>query len=285
MNIKTSLQRNPSKPSYLVLLVSLSIHIGFILLIALAAKESPIESIVTVDEQAPLKSYIFIPKPLPKVSEAPEIERVELELKSTTNSIEQTAVPKEIEMIDKMDTIIPADSIVESTAIDQSPLVEQTPIVDLPLKNEAKEVRVLTNNAKNTERTLMSDTEAKYKSLISEHLSTYRSNYSQQQAQEYRTLKKSPIIDTTNSLSNTDIELTAPIVNVNCNDTGSQVVALISGLMNGTVKCQSNNTFQGYIDQRLNPVMKKAVNPPKIANKVALKPVNYSEENNSDDVN
>lgn len=279
MNIKTSIQSKPSKPTYLVLLVSLSIHIGFILLIALAAKKSPLESTITISEQTPLKSYIFTSTPLPKVSISPEIEKTEVDAESTASAIEQNAVPQEMRTIDIIDTIIETDSIT------QSPPVEQTPIDESPLINEIKEVSVLTSHSENAATTMISDTEAKYKSLISKHLATYRSEYSQQQAQEYRALKKSPIIDTTNSPNTADKLLTAPIVNVNCNNTGSQVVALISGLLNGTVKCENNNSFQGYIDQRLNPITIKAVNPPKITDKVTLKPLNYSEENNSDDVN
>jgi hypothetical protein len=285
LNTKISIQSKPSKPTYIVLLVSLSIHLGFILLIALAAKKSPLESTITVNEQTPLKSYIFTPKPLPKVSKPPEIEQVEVDSESTKSTIEQIAVPQETKPIDTIDTIIPADFTAQSDSVEQPPSVEQAPIDELPLKTESKKVNFLTNNAIKAETTLMSDTEAKYKSLIAKHLTTYHSNYSQQQAQQYRTLKKSPIIDTTNSANPSDIELTAPIVNVNCNNTGSQVVALISGLMNGTVKCESNNSFQTYIDQRLSPIPKKAGNLPKIANKVTLKSVNYSEENNSDDVN
>lgn len=279
MNIKTSIQSKPSKPTYLVLLVSLSIHIGFILLIAFAAKKSPLESPIAVSEQTPLKSYIFTSTPLPKVSISPEIEKTEVDAESTASAIEQNAVPQEMRTIDIIDTIIETDSIT------QSPPVEQTPIDESPLINEIKEVSVLTSHSENAATTMISDTEAKYKSLISKHLATYRSEYSQQQAQEYRALKKSPIIDTTNSPNTADKLLTAPIVNVNCNNTGSQVVALISGLLNGTVKCENNNSFQGYIDQRLNPITIKAVNPPKITDKVTLKPLNYSEENNSDDVN
>jgi hypothetical protein len=279
LNIKTSIQSKPSKPTYLVLLVSLSIHIGFILLIALAAKKSPLESPIAVSKQTPLKSYIFTSTPLPKVSISPEIEKTEVDAESTASAIEQNAVPQEMRTIDMIDTIIEADSIT------QSPPVEQTPIDESPLIDEVKEVSILTSHSENAATTMISDTEAKYKSLISKHLATYRSEYSQQQAQEYRALKKSPIIDTTNSINTTDKLFTAPIMNVNCNNTGSQVVALISGLLNGTVKCENNNSFQGYIDQRLNPITIKAVNPPKITDKVTLKPLNYSEENNSDDVN
>ena len=278
MNIKTSiLQRKQSKPTYLVLLVSLSVHIGFILLIALATKESNLESVVTVNKELPLKSYIFIPKPLPDVSKPPEIQQSNSDLK--ISAIEQNVVLEKIKMIKSAEPVNQADSIAHST------LIEQTPISDLQAKNEPKEVRIVVSNSKNSETTIMSDIDAKYKTLISKHLANYHSNYSEQQAQEYRTLKKSPIIDTTNSTNTNEMVLEAPIVSVNCNNTGTQVVALISGLMNGTVKCERNNSFQGYIDQRLNPNAIKAINPPKITDKVTLKSVNYAGEENSDDVN
>lgn len=260
-------------------------HLGLILLIALAATNRPLESLVNVDKRnaAALKSYIFIPKPQTVLSKPPASERAEVDAESKQKVVEQNVILEKIPLTEVIETINQAEPIVQSAS--KSSLINKAPIKESPLKDEPKEVSVLRTSTDRSETTIVTDIDAKYRSLISKHLANYHSNYSQQQAQEYRALQKSPIIDSTSSTNTNDIVLEAPIVSVDCNNTGSQVVAVISGLLNGTVKCESNNSFQSYIDQRLNAIAKKDINPPKITNKVTLKPVDYDVEDNSDVVN
>lgn len=282
MNIKPStLQKQPSKPPYLILLVSLLLHLGIVLLIALAATKPPLESKVNLDKQIEpaLKSYIFIPKAKSEVEDLSKPLQTELDSLPYQPLVDQIIETKKVEPPKEIEKAIQVEQVA------QSPLVQDNLIDQQPLEKEANKTRVLTSNSDISETTIVSDADSKYKALVSKHLADYHSNYSQQQAQEYRSLKKSPIITTSNSINTNEAAIVAPIINVDCNNTGSQVIAVISGLMNGTVKCESNNNFQKYIDQRLNPIPIKEKNPPKITNKVTLKAVEYVQEENSDDVN
>jgi hypothetical protein len=245
LNIKTSnVLKKPIKPTPIILLVSLVVHIGLIALVSLVVINKPAINDINNEKPSPpaLQSYLLIPKPSPQLNahtenkQAPVIVKPAIEIKQEEAIIEK---PKERKVLENT-----------KHTVDR---VSDLPLIPPPIKQTGQQSTKLNN------QTLIfkSNTDQKYGALISKHLINYNAAYSQQQAQEYRALSTSPLIDSANAVNTQTIVLQRPVLEINCNNTGSQVLAAISGLMNGTVSCANNDTFQFYIDQRLNAHTKK----------------------------
>lgn len=227
-----------------------------------------------------LKSYLFIPSLLPdkikSEDKQEDIVKLEANIEAKPNQVIQKA---DVDIAEKIES---GKSIKQSEFNVSSVLIDASSFADSTLNKIPSKPIVITSESDSSKPIVVSSSDQKLGKLVKRHLKNYHTSYSQQQAQEYRTLQTSPVIDTVNALNTTSIDLKRPVVKVDCNNTGIQVLATISGLMNGTVKCGSNNNFQFYIDQRLHPLQEKVTQPTIITNKATLKPLNYSEEASSE---
>lgn len=282
MNLKiATIQQKLFKPTSVLLLISLAAHIGLILLIVLAAKDKPFINDRHNDKQttATLKSYLLIPKLSSKLQAPLENEKGLIVSKPTRQTVQEKL---NVENDMKKQAKEAQTSIVRNSETDSQIIPIDQITLDKVSLNKPLPEKISTNNPSTQ---IMSSIDQKYGALVTKHLTNYNARYSQTQAQKYRTLKSSPVIDTANAINTTDIVMKPALVSVDCSSTSSQVIAVISGLMNGTVKCRGNNNFQLYIDQRLNPVAIKVLKPAMITNKAALKPIDYAEDGSSEVVN
>lgn len=202
-----------------------------------------------------LKSFIIYPSPKPKptIIEKPiEVQTPDnTELKFRAKNMQQSNDNVIVNKVKNKETIGGNLTDTQQSNSENKPNIA-------PIQNDQKQAQknpVVISEIGTTD-------EQKYHSLVTKHLKNYHNLYSQQQAKEYRELKTSPIIDTVNLFDSTGETLRLPEVKINCNNGGKELLVAISTLLSGTMKCNTNNEFQHYIDKRLQSQLENPINTP-----------------------
>jgi hypothetical protein len=197
-------------------------------------------------KQAPIvKSYLYksvvVAPPIEIESQAivPDIIDTAPDNVSPNNSTKpQANLTTTNDARDPVSTVNPTKTIEtakESTPINAKDMVPLSPTTVLTSDSSTKSIML----------------EPPLQQMVAKHLQGIQSDYSQQQALERRQQKISPTINTETAVDTfLPLEI-APTVTVDCGNSAKKVLANISTVTGGRVKCRTSNQFQSFIDKRL----------------------------------
>lgn len=240
--------------TFKLLAVSILLHSFIIVIFVLTAREQ--KAPIPISKTVTLKSYLYKPNVVKEKFEppaqilipeivgsedkkfAPEGKKPELREVTTTSAtaqLDQKNKPIVLPEYEKIEAALKEAALKEALA--QKP-------------NQVSSPTILTN--KNPlSPTLSTITQNPYQQLITKQLQSFQNQYSQSQAEEYRQLKTSPVINTQTAVNTFTPREVAPNIHVDCNSSLKKALANIAIVTNGRVRCRNNNQFQQFIDKRL----------------------------------
>lgn len=192
---------------------------------------------------SPLKSYLFVP-----LKASIEINKNDL------------ISAQQLEKVSKLEAV-PSPKVEQPSQISTQQIDIPPPAIPDVKSNEAV---VLTNqNNKTISRTFdkaeMQTSKHVKQALLQQINKAATQALADQASKDHEKTKLSPNINTLTSKDTWELPEVAPKKLVDCSSAGKQVMAALSGLANGTLRCRDNSNFKKYIDKHLNKTDKKTV--------------------------
>jgi len=217
-----AIARKKYKPKRAFIVVSVLAHILVIALIVLF--KPTVTSIVANSQTKPVKSYLIVKSPAKPIAIRHEDNSI-----ADIVPLEEAAEPAQVKSEPEAD-VIQSDQ-------QPSPIASQSEMTTASSPSNNKPQQKLNNAIQRYQSNLH---QAKVQKMAEEAARAY------QQAKTSPEINPSPV--------RTAEERAAALrkIEVDCASAAKQGLAVVTGLLGGTIECRKNNNFQQYIDKHLN---------------------------------